>query len=472
MIEQSAFFIDGGWRRPTGHEFFEVISPSTEERIGRCPAGSVGDITAAVAAARTAFDKGPWPRMSLDERRAIVRTAGGILERRAEELGDLITNENGSLRRYGRGHCLATFEYFCTVDLPGPIDRVSYTGARARIIREPAGVVAAIVPWNGAGSLGLVKVLPSLLAGCTIILKPAPETPLDTYLLADAFDQAGLPRGVLNVVAADRQVSEELVRHQDVDVVTFTGSSAAGRRVAEICGQQLKLAHTELGGKSAAILLDDVDLGKAIPILLAGGMLFNNGEACSAWTRIVVSRSRHDEIVDAICGHLSDVKVGDPFDPTTDVGPLVAERQRTRVEGYIASALDEGAKIAFGGGRPSIERGWFVEPTLLVNANNQMRSSREEIFGPVASVISYSDLEEAIEIANDSDYGLSGVVLTEDQEEGFKVAEKIRTGTIGVNAMTVDTAIPFGGYKSSGLGRQHGPEGFEAFLEMKSITYQ
>jgi betaine-aldehyde dehydrogenase len=297
---------------------------------------------------------------------------------------------------------------------------------------------------------------------------------LDTYFLAEACLEAGLPEGVLNVVAAHRDVSEELVRHRGVDMVTFTGSSATGRRIAAICGEQLKHAHMELGGKSAAIVLDDVELDDGtIPLLLGGGMLFNNGEACAAWTRILVPRIRHDEVVDAICAQLANVKVGDPFDPATEVGPLVAERQRTRVEGYIALAVEEGAKIIFGGGRPvGQNRGWFVEPTLLVNANNSMRSSREEIFGPVASVIPYDDVDEAIAIANDSEYGLSGAVLTSDSERGFEVAHRVRSGTIGVNAMTVDYAIPFGGYKESGLGRQNGPEGFDEFFEIKSITYR
>ncbi len=470
MIEYRTFFIGGEWRQPAGSEMLDVISPATEEVVGRVPVGTSADIAAAVAAARRAFDDGPWPHMGLEERRAVLMRAAELLEPQSDELGDLITNENGTLRKFGYGRTWNAFEYNCSLDLPEPTERTSFTGARAKIVHEPVGVVGAIVPWNGPLGLALSKVLPALITGCTVVLKPAPETPLDTYPLAQALADAGLPPGVLNIVTAHRDVSQELVSNRDVDLVSFTGSTAAGRKIGAICGEQIKRVHLELGGKSAAILLEDVDLATAIPTMLAGGMLFNNGEACAAWTRVLVPESRHDEIVDAICDYLSTVRMGDPFDPETQIGPLVAERQRDRVEGYIALAQQEGAKVAIGGGRPAtLDRGWFVEPTLLVGADNSMRSSREEIFGPVASVISYRDLDDGLRIANDSNYGLSGAVFTPDVERGVEIAGRIRAGTVGVNSIGIDIAFPFGGYKDSGLGRQFGPEGLVEYLETKTI---
>jgi betaine-aldehyde dehydrogenase len=317
----------------------------------------------------------------------------------------------------------------------------------------------------------MLKLAPALAAGAPIILKPSPETPLDGYLLAEVIDEIGLPKGMVSILPAGREVGEHMVRHPGVSKVGFTGSTAAGRKVGAICGEMLKRVTLELGGKSAAIVLDDADLAAQIPLLMPNSMM-NNGEACVAQTRILAPRSRYGEVVDAVAEAVKAQTVGDPTDPSIAVGPLVAERQRERVLGYIDKGNAEGAKLAVGGGRPAgLEKGWFVEPTLFVDVDNKMTIAQEEIFGPVLSVIPYDSEADAVGIANDSDYGLSGSVWTSDVERGIDVARRVRTGTYGVNAFsTLDLKAPFGGFKSSGLGRELGPEGLAAYLETKTIV--
>ncbi|TAK70181.1 MAG: aldehyde dehydrogenase [Actinomycetota bacterium] len=470
MFERHGMFIDNQLTPSAGEEL-DVVSPATEERIGRVTLATKAEIDRAAASARQAFDAGPWPRMAVEERRAVIAKAADVLRPQAAELSELVTKENGIIIRYQQGNVAHEFGYYGNLPYPEPVARQIPGEADATIVKEPAGVVAAIVPWNAPVPLALEKVIPALLAGCTVVLKPSPETPLQDYVFAEAFREAGLPPGVLNVVPADREVSEHLVRSRDVDLVSFTGSTAAGRKIGAICGEQLKRAILELGGKSAAIVLDDADLDELAAMVLHTGMLLNNGEGCINWARILVPRSRHDEMVEAFCGVLEQVKVGDPLDPATDIGPLVAERQRDRVEGYIRSGLGEGAKIAFGGGRPAgLTKGWFVEPTLVVGADNGMRLCREEIFGPVGTVIPYDDDEDALRIANDTNYGLGGAVFTGDLDRGRALAGRIRAGTVGVNAFGVGHELPFGGYKDSGIGRSHGPEGLLEYFETKTIA--
>jgi betaine-aldehyde dehydrogenase len=334
---------------------------------------------------------------------------------------------------------------------------------------EPVGVVAAIVPWNVPLFTAALKLGPALAAGCTVVLKPAPETPLDAYLLAEVIEASGLPEGVVNIVAAGREAGEHLVCHPGVDKVGFTGSTAAGRRIASLCGERLKRFTLELGGKSAAVILDDADIAATMAGLVPAAFM-NNGQACVAQTRILAPAERYDEVAEALVEAVRAMTVGDPLDPTTVIGPLVAARQRDRVEGYIAAGIEEGAKPAIGGnGRPA-RPGWFVEPTVFIGANNQMRIAREEIFGPVVAVIPYEDTEDAIRIADDSDYGLSGSVWTADVSRGLEVARRVRTGTFGVNGSGMDFGAPFGGFKSSGIGRELGPEGLTHYLEDKTIT--
>ena len=309
-----------------------------------------------------------------------------------------------------------------------------------------------------------------MAAGATVVLKPAPETPLNSYLLAELAIEAGLPPGVLNIVQAGREVGEHIVTHPEVDKISFTGSTAAGMKIAALCGAQLKRCTLELGGKSAAIILDDADLAATIPGLMPNALM-NNGEACVAQTRILASRSRYTEVVDALAAAVSGSKVGEPLDAETVVGPLFASRQRDRVEGYIAKGREEGARVVVGGGRPAgFDKGWYVEPTLFADVDNKMTIAQEEIFGPVLSVIPYDSVDDAVSIANDSNYGLSGSVWTSDPQSGVEIARRVRTGTYGVNGMGMDFASPFGGFKQSGVGRELGPEGLEAFLEFKTIV--
>jgi len=336
--------------------------------------------------------------------------------------------------------------------------------------REPVGVAGCIIPWNVPLFVLMLKLGPALAAGATVVVKPAPETPLDAIILAEAVEQAGIPPGVVNIVAAGREVGEHLVRHPDVDKIAFTGSTAAGRRIASICGEQLKRVTLELGGKSAAIILDDVDLPGVIAGLLPGALM-NNGQACVAQTRILASRSRYREVADALVAAVRAWTVGDPMDPSTLCGPLVAARQRDRVEGYIALGKQEGATLACGGGRPKgLAKGWYVEPTVFVDVDNRMRIAQEEIFGPVLAVIPYDDEADAVRIANESAYGLSGSVWTGDVDRGLGVARRVRTGTYTVNGFAMEFGAPFGGFKCSGVGRELGPEGLEAYLEPKQIN--
>jgi aldehyde dehydrogenase (NAD+) len=341
---------------------------------------------------------------------------------------------------------------------------------QALVRREPVGVVGAIVPWNVPLFTTIAKLAPSLAAGCTVVLKPSPETPLDAIILAEALIEIGLPAGVVNILPAGRETGEYLVTHPGVDKISFTGSTAAGKRIAALCGERLRRYSLELGGKSAAIILEDADLESTMAGLLPAAMM-NNGEACVAQTRILAPRDRYREIVDALSERVGAQKVGDPLDPATEVGPLAAGRQRDRVEKYIALGQEEGAKISVGGGRPvGLDKGWYVEPTVFIDVDNKMRIAQEEIFGPVVCVIPYGDAAEAVAIANDSDYGLSGSVWTADPQRGLDVARQVRTGTYTINGFTLDFGTPFGGYKQSGIGREFGPEGLELFLELKSVN--
>jgi betaine-aldehyde dehydrogenase len=469
MLLHDQMFIGGRWERPTGTLTQDVVSPSTEEVVGRVPLANEDDIDRAVASAHAAFDRGPWRQYPVDERRAVLRKAAALLEKQADELGRLLTLENGMLLRSGHGHLGASVNQICDFDYPDTELRVTTSGDKGLIFQEPAGVVAAIVPWNGPLST-IFKVVPALLAGCSVVLKPAPELTLFTYVLAQACLDAGLPEGVLSILIADRSVSEHLVRHPDVDLVSLTGSAAAGRRIASICGEQLKRVHLELGGKSAAIVLDDIDVESVLPKVLGGGPLFNNGQACAAWSRILVPESHLTEMVDVMCETIRQVRIGDPFDPETDLGPLITERQRDRVEGYVALGKKEGATVVIGDRRPAhLKRGWFLEPTLLLG-DNTMQSSREEIFGPVSTVITYRTIDEAIDIANDSPYGLSGAVFSSDVEQATHIAQQMRTGTVGINCVGINTELPYGGFKDSGIGRHFGPEGTREFLETKNVS--
>jgi acyl-CoA reductase-like NAD-dependent aldehyde dehydrogenase len=340
------------------------------------------------------------------------------------------------------------------------------------LVREPVGVVGAIIPWNAPIGLITYKLAPALLAGCTVVLKCSPEAPGDAYVVAEVADAIGLPAGVLNVVTADREVSELLVRDARVDKITFTGSTAAGQRIASICGERVARCTLELGGKSAAVILDDMDLNEAA-ITLASAECTLAGQVCSSLTRIVVSRRRHDELVDALAGAFSRVQVGDPFDPATQMGPLVSSRQRHRVEGYIAKGSEQGATLVTGGGRPKgLDRGYYVEPTVFANVDNSSVIAQEEIFGPVLTVIPADDEDSAVVTANDTVYGLNASVFTHDVDRAREVARRLRSGTVGHNAFRTDFGMAFGGFKQSGIGREGGTEGLLPFLETKTVILE
>ena len=478
LVTYDKLFIGGKWVTPEGTGTIDVVSPSTEEVMGRVPDATTADIDRAVSVARDAFDHGPWPHLAPAERAVILAKVADAINAQMGELAELITNEMGSPLIFSQlAQVLAPamiFNYYAGLAATFAFDevRTGLLSPEVLVTKEPVGVVGAIAPWNVPLFLASAKLAPSLLAGCTVVYKPAPETPLDAFRLAEIFADAGLPDGVLSVVPAGREVSEHLVTHPDVDKVTFTGSTAAGRRIGGLCGEQLKRCTLELGGKSAAILLDDVDLAQALPALLPNALM-NNGQACIAQTRILAPRDRYTEVVEALVDAVeTSWPVGDPLDLGTAIGPLVAARQRDRVEGYIRSGQEEGAKVATGGGRPGgFERGYYVEPTVFADVNNAMRIAQEEIFGPVLVVIPYDGDDQAVAHANDSDYGLCGSVWTADNDRGLGVARQVRTGTYMLNSGTpIDFATPFGGYKQSGVGREFGPEGLEPFLESKSIS--
>ena len=476
MESRDTLFIGGEWVEPQGSETIEVVSPHTEEVIATVPHASEADIDTAVAAARQAFDAGEWSGMEVAERADLMAALSAAIGEKAGELAETITAENGSPITFS--HMGQVFAAQMVLDWFTGYARDTFQVEEQRqgilattlVRHEPVGVVGAIVPWNVPLFVTMLKLAPAMVAGCTMVLKPAPETPLDAYMLAELLEKIGLPKGVVNLVPAGREVGEHIVRHPGVDKIAFTGSTAAGKRIASICGEQLKRVTLELGGKSAAVILDDADLTQTLDGLMPASTM-NNGEACVAQTRILASRERYAEVVDGLSERVGALKVGDPMDDATEVGPLVAERQRERVEKYLASGQEDGARITVGGGRPAgMDTGWYVEPTVFADVDNSMRIAQEEIFGPVLSVIPYDTVDDAVAIANDSTYGLSGSVWGQDAEQCLDVARRVRTGHMNVNGFMLEPCAPFGGFRQSGLGRELGPEGLAAYLEDKALN--
>ncbi len=472
-IETDALFIGGEWVAPSGSGRIEVVSPSTEELIGSVPEGSEADIDAAVRAARAAFPG--WSSRTVEERAEALMRLAAALEERGEDTAQRVSMQNGMPIAISR-QLEAVFPAVIARYYAGLIgeteleeDRPGLLGGRISVVRKPVGVVGAIVPWNYPQTLAMFKLAPALAMGCTLVMKPSPETVLDSLVLAEAIEQAGIPAGVVNLVPAGREVGAYLVSHPDIDKVAFTGSTAAGRKIATTCGELLRPVTLELGGKSAAIVLDDADLSQAAEALF-GATLLNNGQTCYLGTRVLAPRSRYDEIVELFAGMAGALRVGDALDPETQIGPMVSARQRERVEGYIEAGRAEGARVAAGGGRPADqERGFFVEPTIFADVENTHRIAREEIFGPVLAVIPYDSEQDAIDLANSNDFGLGGTVWTSDPEHGQAVAKRVQTGTIGINSYLPDPAAPFGGVKDSGLGRELGPEGLTSYQQLQSI---
>jgi acyl-CoA reductase-like NAD-dependent aldehyde dehydrogenase len=475
LPEYPELFIGGGWRKPIGSGQIAIVSAVTEQVVGYLPEPGRSDVDAAVGAARDAFDRGPWPRLEPAERAAALRRIQREVEKRAERMAEVYALELGAPLAIGRRSLTRA------VDMLGQFaamhDQTTFEaatesrGAPTRVIKEPVGVVAGIIPWNSPVAAASFKLGPALLAGCTIVLKPAPEGPLTTMMLADAIEAAGLPPGVVSILPAGREIGEYLVSHPGVDKVAFTGSTDAGKRIMALCSDRLARVTLELGGKSAAIIAPDAELSQVLPSLIPAA-ISHSGQICAAITRVLVPRERSAEVVEAIADTFASVRVGDPFSPDTILGPLAMQRQRDRVEGYIARGRAQGARLVVGGKRPAgLDTGWYIEPTLFADVDNSSDIAQDEIFGPVTSVVSYDGIDNAIDIANDSRYGLSGAVYTQDMELADRVVRGVRTGQIFVNNASVSVTQPFGGFKQSGIGREGGLEGLAAYQETKIVQY-
>lgn len=471
-------YIGGAWVTPSGDRRITPVNASTEETLPSVPEALEPDVDAAVAAARAAFDDpAGWATWEPSRRAEVLERFADAIEARADRMVGLVSAQNGmpvAVAAQLEGAYPATLLRYYAGLIRQPVEpdlRAGMFGGTVEVRRSAIGVVAAIVPWNFPQTLAMFKIAPALAAGCAVVMKPSPETVLDAFLLAEAAEAAGLPAGLLNVVPAGREVGAYLVAHPGIDKVAFTGSTGAGRAIGETCGRLLRPVTLELGGKSAAIVLDDADLDLgAIGEGLFTATLLNNGQTCFLGTRVLAPKARYREVVDAFTTFAGSLQVGDASDPTTQIGPMATANQRDRVEGFIARGRAEGGRITVGGDRPADrDRGWFVSPTVFADVDNAATVSREEIFGPVLSVIGYDDVDDAVAIANASEYGLGGTVWTSDPERGAAVARRVQTGTIGVNRYIPDPVAPFGGIKSSGLGRELGPEGLTAYTTVQTI---
>ena len=467
-------FIGGAWAEAHSGRQLEIVSPDTEQVVARVAEADETDMDRAVTAARKAFDEGPWQWLPPGERVAAMTRLVEALRRREPDLAAVWSQQMGGLATLApyltkRG----TQNLQDAIDLGGTfpfITKVSSPAAAAAyVVHEPVGVVAAIAPWNVPYMIMAAKIAPALLAGCTVIMKPSPETPIEAYIIAECAEEAGLPPGVLNLVPGDRKAADHLICNPGIDKVSFTGSTAVGKRIGSVCGSRIARYTLELGGKSAAIILDDFSAEEAAKVL-TGAITLVSGQVCAMLTRAIVPRRRHNEVADAIAAAMKQVRVGHSNDETAQMGPLAMRRQLERVESYVDKGQKEGAALVTGGGRPkSLDRGYFFEPTLFADVRNDMTIAREEIFGPVLSLIPCEDVEDAVRIANDSNYGLNGSVLTHDPNEAWRIARRVRTGNVGQNGMRTDFSLPFGGYKQSGIGRESGAQGLMHYLETKTI---
>ncbi|MGY0021454.1 aldehyde dehydrogenase [Streptomyces sp. YJ-C3] len=479
MTVYDRLFIAGTWTAPSDPELLDIRSPHDRSVIGRAAQAQPADVDRAVAAARAAFEEGTWRETPPLQRVAVLRQFNALREANAERIASLISAENGSagwftlagqpgLTRQANAYLKAA-EQFGWEETLEPSDPAA--PFRSVVRREAVGVVAAVIPWNSPFSSATSKIIPALLAGNSVVLKVSPENSLSMGFLAELLEQVGLPEGVISVLPADRETSEYLVSHPDVDKIAFTGSTRAGRRIAAIAGEQLKRVSLELGGKSAALILPDADVRTAVQGLKFGSLL-NNGESCIAQTRILAPRVQYEEVVDAVKELVESLKVGAPEDPDTFIGPMIRPDQQQRIRDYIEIGIKEGARLVTGGPQipEGLENGNYVTPTVFADVDNSMRIAQEEIFGPVLVIIAYDDEDDAVRIANDSEYGLSGGVWSADTEHALAVARRLRTGTITVNGAPIGFDGPFGGFKNSGIGREYGAVGLGTYTEYKTVT--
>ncbi|WP_371661854.1 aldehyde dehydrogenase [Streptomyces sp. NBC_00280] len=474
-VVERDLFIDNEWRPSADGRSESLINPATEEPFGRVALAASADVDAAVRAARTAFDEGPWPQLSLKERADYMLALADEIEQHTDAIAEVVMAETGLAVGAARGNPLAfagLLRYYAgfadTAELHEV--RTGLSGVTARIEKRPVGVVAAIVPWNAPLGLAAFKLPAALLAGCTIIMKPSDFSPLSAGYIADAALEVGLPAGVINILTAGPEQSQELVSHPGVDKVTFTGSTGVGRKIAAAAALTLKQVTLELGGKSPALILPDADLERLVATLPIN-VCNNNGAACALPSRLIVPESRKDEIVGALAEAFAGVKVGDPHDPDTMVGPMINKAHYDKVLGFFETARQEGGTIAVGGGRaPGFDKGYYLSPTIITDVSPDSRVAQEEIFGPVTTVLTYRDEAEAIRLANHTEFGLNAAVYGADEQHALEVARKIRSGTVSINnGLTLDLAVPFGGVKQSGYGRELGPEGLDAFYNTHTI---
>ena len=479
-------YIGGKWIDAEGGATYAVPNPATEEGVALVPDASVADVERAVAAARTAFDEGPWPSTPLAERVDLLHQIADVIERRKEEFREVLVAASGAefvthtqqlespiqlIRNYAELARQYPFEELLPlVDQPTP---AGSNLVSSLLVRQPVGVCALIPTWNFPLWVTAQKFAPALVAGCTAVVKPSPWGPLVDLMIAEVVDEVGLPPGVLNVVCSERpEAGPALVEDARIDKVSFTGSNATGMRIMENVAKNLTRVHLELGGKSALLVLDDYDLDAAVANA-ASPPFFHAGQGCAMTTRVLVHRSRHDDLVAKMAAFVENmVKVGDPADPSVLLGPVIRSERRAAIEELIASGREQGADLVTGGGRPGhLERGWFVEPTIFGNARAEMRISQEEIFGPVVAVIPFDDEDHAVRIANDSDYGLFGGILSGDKRRAVELAKRIRTGGVSINGAINSFQKPSGGFKHSGIGRENGRFGLEEYTELQVVMW-